>query len=352
MNRQTDESSVSSSERRLVLGFDAGCMTCSGLAKRIKEQVSDKLEVRSLHDTHVKDWREQALGEEAPWAPTLIEIESGKVRAWTGWRMGVHLNRSIGFPATWQVMQVLGEFDVAPLAEGSVGRIAGGLSRGQFLKGAGGALVAMSILFGASPLTRSAFAKEWVHPLERVEFETSEKLRGKAKQEALRTAVGSQDVQNVRSARTSSPSEAFAVRHTLADGNTLTAVSWPVDENKVVVHYVTARPIGNYRSQAMLLTAVPDKEVVKTAESVNGKQRNTNARMNASQAQRSLQASGCACCRWNWSCVATVAAGCVGCGGTCATCVATPAKWACAGCLSCAFVGCPVGIRMCCRRHC
>lgn len=36
--------------RRLVLGFDAGCMTCSGLAKSIEEAVGDRLEIRSLTD--------------------------------------------------------------------------------------------------------------------------------------------------------------------------------------------------------------------------------------------------------------------------------------------------------------
>ena len=36
--------------RKLVLGFDAGCATCSDLAKRIEEAVGDKLEIRSLRD--------------------------------------------------------------------------------------------------------------------------------------------------------------------------------------------------------------------------------------------------------------------------------------------------------------
>lgn len=36
--------------RRLVLGFDAGCMACSELAKRIEEQVGDRLDIRSLSD--------------------------------------------------------------------------------------------------------------------------------------------------------------------------------------------------------------------------------------------------------------------------------------------------------------
>ena len=40
--------------RRLVLGFDARCMTCSGLARSIEEAVGDKLETRSLNDPMVE----------------------------------------------------------------------------------------------------------------------------------------------------------------------------------------------------------------------------------------------------------------------------------------------------------
>ena len=44
MERTRDE------RRRLVLGFDAGCMTCSGLAEKIEDRVGDRIEVRSLND--------------------------------------------------------------------------------------------------------------------------------------------------------------------------------------------------------------------------------------------------------------------------------------------------------------
>jgi len=100
--------------RRLMLGFDAGCMTCSGLAKRIEETVGDKLQVRNLHDPHMEHWREQALGENAPWAPTLVEVRSDMVKAWTGRRMGLILAGKLGLVATWRVMQILGETRAKP----------------------------------------------------------------------------------------------------------------------------------------------------------------------------------------------------------------------------------------------
>jgi hypothetical protein len=94
--------------RRLVLGFDAGCMTCSELARRIEDRVGDKVEVRSLNDPTMDHWRGEVFGEDAPWAPTLVELDGGPVKAWTGVRIGARLSRALGPVATWRVMQVLG----------------------------------------------------------------------------------------------------------------------------------------------------------------------------------------------------------------------------------------------------
>lgn len=75
-------------KKRLVLGFDAGCTTCSQLAERIEEAAGEKLEMMSLSESCMREWRGQALGKDAPWAPTLVEVGDGKVRAWTGVKMG------------------------------------------------------------------------------------------------------------------------------------------------------------------------------------------------------------------------------------------------------------------------
>ncbi len=93
--------------RRLLLGFDAGCMTCSGLAKSIEEAFGDRLEVRSLTDPMMEHWCGQAFGENAPWAPTLVEIKPASIRAWTGRCMGLVLAGKLGVFATWRVMQAL-----------------------------------------------------------------------------------------------------------------------------------------------------------------------------------------------------------------------------------------------------
>lgn len=145
--------------KKLVLGFDAGCLACSELARRVRDQVDGKLEIRSLRDPQMEQWRRSALGSDAPWAPTLIETEGPQVRAWTGWRLGINLSRFLGLVSTWRVMQALGEVDAVPQTENPLGvRVVGGLTRGQFLKGVGGAAVAMSVLSGTGKLARPAQA--------------------------------------------------------------------------------------------------------------------------------------------------------------------------------------------------
>ena len=156
------------SAKELILGFDAGCSTCSGLATRIEERVGSKLVIRNLRDPELMQWRREALGEAAPWAPTLFEVEGGKVRAWAGMKMGLALSRRLGPKDTWRVMQILGEIGVAPrLQDTSVlealpvrtQEAVAGISRGQFLKGVGGAAVAASLLSGGLSLPSSALAQ-------------------------------------------------------------------------------------------------------------------------------------------------------------------------------------------------
>ncbi len=154
-------------DKQLVLGFDAGCFTCSDLAARIEDRVGDRLAVRNLNDPEVQGWRKEALGEDAKWAPTLFHIEDDRIQAWAGWRMGWALSRAIGFAATWQVMQALGEVGAAPRIEESAvveklpekaADAVVGMTRGRFLKGVGGAAVAASVMSGNALLPSAAEA--------------------------------------------------------------------------------------------------------------------------------------------------------------------------------------------------
>lgn len=104
---------------RLVLGLDTGCSSDSDLPVRIGEQVDKKLGIRNLRDPEVEKWCEQTLGDDNRWVPTLFEVEDGRVRAWSGWRMGWVLSRALGPTATWRVMQVLREAGAVPEMEDS-----------------------------------------------------------------------------------------------------------------------------------------------------------------------------------------------------------------------------------------
>ncbi len=176
--------------RRLVLGFDAGCMPCSELAKRIEVRVGDKVEVRSLNDPQMAHWRQEALGEAAPWVPTLVEVNGG-IKAWTGARMGVRLSQALGPVATWRVLQVLGEASVElDLADSAAAKAVSGFTRGQFLKGIGGAALAMSVLSGTGKLPS---------PAEAISSLSQEEIIGEALVEIARKKVRSKDLINVMS---------------------------------------------------------------------------------------------------------------------------------------------------------
>ena len=291
--------------RRLVLGFDAGCMTCSGLAERIEDRVGDRIEVRSLNDPAMDHWRREALGEDAPWAPTLVEVDHGKVRAWTGARMAARLSRVLGPVATWRMMQVLGEANAdLELTDSTAVNAISGLTRGQFLKGVGGAAVAVSILGGTGKLPAPAEAAVSV----RVEEIVGSELVGVARRVAER-----KDVRNVMDAawrekvrggsvldaggadaevqaidfgegRVSFANGEFAVsgdlavlkaaRHELPHGNSVMAVSYAMPErNRLLVYYEYEKPVflpkdqAKTRTEALLYRQEGDELVLERASS-------------------------------------------------------------------------------------
>lgn len=330
--------------RRLVLGYDAGCMTCSSIAKRVRKEVGDALEILSLRDPQVEYWRRRALGENAPWAPTLIETQGEEVKAWTGPTMGLALSRKLGIRATWLIMKALGGTD-RPAEDPTSVAAGAGLSRASFLKRLGGAMLATSVLTGTDLFARVAEAREWVHPLNRKKVVSSEPLEGEAARTALARASASEDVRNVWSDAVPPPEGVTAARHTLEDGNTVTSVTWETS-GRLLIYYSPATPIGNYRSQAMRMDVIPEEALVLEAESVNGRRRPVDL-----TGGRKRAAGGCPrCTKWNWGCVALWANGCGGCSyGTCPPCAAG-SLGNCAVCVGCLLIACGYGAGECCRR--
>lgn len=99
--------------------------------------------------------------------------------------MGAHLARRLGPAATWRVANILGEMkesrgtDTSPYA---------GLSRSQFLKGASGAVVGMSVLSGTGSFTAPAAAQE--HWISELSFTSSKELSEKEAAAWARLARG------------------------------------------------------------------------------------------------------------------------------------------------------------------
>jgi hypothetical protein len=144
--------------KRLILGLDSGCVRCSDLARHIEEK-ADGLEVRGLSDPYMRRLREQAMGENALWSPTLVEIEGEDVKVHTGKAMAVRLSFVLGPVATWRVMQELGEAAKGREAREPVVSETVGISRSQFLKkGATGAVGAAALASGLFVMDSQALA--------------------------------------------------------------------------------------------------------------------------------------------------------------------------------------------------
>jgi hypothetical protein len=291
--------------RRLVLGFDAGCMTCSELARRIEERVGNKIEILSLNDPLMELWRNEALGEAAPWAPTLVEIEGSSTRAWTGVRLGARLSRALGPLATWRVMQVLGEANADHgLSDSTAVNGISGLTRGQFLKGVGGAAVAVSLLGGTGKLPAPAEAAVSVRVEEIGGSELVRIARRVAERKDVRNVMDAVWREKVRGGsvidaggadmdvraidfgegRVSFANGEFAVygdlavlkaaRHELPNGNSLMAVSYAMPErNRLLVYYEYDKPVflpkdqAKTKTEALLYRQEGDELVLERASS-------------------------------------------------------------------------------------
>jgi len=222
---------------------------------------------------------------------------------------------------------------------------------------------------GSCPATPATLGPK--HPLHGIQIRESEEVKGPEKDFLVSKVLQSQDVQNVlREAPLKfNPTMAIIVRHTLDTGNTLLAVSIPMEKG-ALIYYELANPLAErdpkgrgykslYKSQAMLLGFEPENETVKLiSTSVNGHLVSPLPREAGVIPLGTPPCGGCYdpyngpweydsayCSSWNVSCL-------IGCGVTvcgfcvlhCAQCISTGNPWACANCIACVFAcpACPV----------
>ncbi len=248
MEESMSESTAKTKE--LVLGFDAGCGKCSEIARHMEDRVGTHLSVRSLHDPDLAHWREEALGENAPWVPTLFEVEDGVAQVWIGRRMALPLSRKLGLTKTWQLMQVLGDLSGNANADrlGNMDRPP--LSRGQFLKGVGGAAVALSVLSGTGALTSAAQAAERSpHDIVKITNVTG----ASANQIAQRARLNADTRMVLRGNVGMLGDKRRVYRHTLRDGRIVNGTMFFLASGAVLTSAVISNSIGNRASSVSKL---------------------------------------------------------------------------------------------------
>jgi len=112
-----------------VLAFDATCGTCRRISGAVEQACEGRLEVLPLADLDVRRWREETLGVDAEWAPTLLRVGSERVRAWTGPAMAAPLVRWLG-PITTTVAAGLVLTGKTPaFASGTTSAVVGEIGR-------------------------------------------------------------------------------------------------------------------------------------------------------------------------------------------------------------------------------
>ncbi|MFH8349683.1 bacteriocin fulvocin C-related protein [Streptomyces sp. NPDC018045] len=149
-----------------LLAFDAGCGVCGDAAARIGGLAHHRLTMVGLGEEPVRALRRRALGDDPPFAPTLLAVDGDRVRAWTGPALSVRLCRLLGPVGSLRVARALNRTDA--LVHGDRRRLlkaVPGLALGAFLVSGGLAAPAM-----ASPGRRmtAAGAEEWAAGLERL----------------------------------------------------------------------------------------------------------------------------------------------------------------------------------------
>lgn len=130
------------SDAAWILCFDGGCAACNKLARSVTELSDGRLNARSMRDEQVKWWREQALGPDSPWVPTLILVEGSTVRAWTGGAMALRLALLVGPTRTWRVLKLVESWSREENVASVVKR------RDIVVSGLKGVTVGFSIIFG------------------------------------------------------------------------------------------------------------------------------------------------------------------------------------------------------------
>ena len=127
--------------------YDSLCTVCTRMADAIMDAADGKVEPLSIYDDGARSLLDRAYPSGWSFAPYLLVVDRGRVRAWTGLAFAVHLTRLIGPSSAWRVWRVAKRRGMY-LPPGGHEPSERGMSRRGFLKlsaGATGALAAVGI---------------------------------------------------------------------------------------------------------------------------------------------------------------------------------------------------------------
>jgi predicted DCC family thiol-disulfide oxidoreductase YuxK len=129
--------------------FDAQCVHCTNVAKKVRSLGIQNLDVASLHDAEVRRTFQQA-GQSVPEVPALIDTDGDRLVVWTGLAMRIRLARLIGYRRAADMLRLLAAEAKARAVRRADAGAASGVQRRRLLGGAlGGALAgAGAIVFG------------------------------------------------------------------------------------------------------------------------------------------------------------------------------------------------------------
>jgi hypothetical protein len=322
------------------------------------------------------------MGEQAPWAPTLVRVGSDSVQAWIGWQIAPVLSRYLGPRRTWRVLGTLGG---GALNGRRLSGTVRAVSRSTFLRGAIGAVAGLSILTqtggvaaaGTSGKTGSDPAPEDIRTLngreldevamrhlagpDAVNIVETRALGEPAARMSTLDAVPSSAIRHATDAtgETTPPHDELEVsgseiRH--PNGITETSVFFYQHRQRMLLHVQHfSEPLNDVRSSAHRLDvdhSVPNGPLLKTAAwSVNGARPTPVPQAELDDLRRD-PCGGCPItaihdetylggqCNW----VAT--SDCLLGAGGCTLCAAPGVGWF--KIVTCAFQSCPTAYKACC----
>lgn len=352
--------------KRLVLGFDAGCMTCSRIAEDAAAASGGKLEVMNLSSPEMVKWRTEALGATPPWKPTLVELAGTVTTVRTGPAIGFALIRNLGTAGSWGVLKSIGKLRQES-GEANRGPEFGP-SRSAFLRGLTGAALGVSILAGSGNAAMAAGNPKKMrnnHWFDAVESVAKEELSPEAAMAAWRKAAATDNfaklaaLPTMRAGLTLPAPESVrgvtceteldngptvrGAMHTLKNGGTMTALAL-IDEDRMTVTYEVATKSGTIRRLTKVHQVTGELTSQLMAEADDGVATDISALRASTDGGLTPMANGCPDCMsprcddMDWGCAAA-------CCGACRF----ANFFVMMSCLAVFCPGCTVGT--CCRRY-